>query len=124
MTPNSFRAIMRGANEADVKAAIGEVGRSLERPLLRDVVTDLLGREPRPVRILNIPVLYLISPAAPNVGKEERWEVFRRYVPTARYLELNEFGGLHEEAGGLELADRVIPFIQEAVAQREGSRQT
>jgi hypothetical protein len=69
---------------------------------------------------LDIPVLFLTSSATLTHGKEERFEVFRRYAPGARHKELKEWGArLHEEAGGHELADKVIPFIQEVIAQRQ-----
>jgi hypothetical protein len=46
-------------------------------------------------------------------------------VPGARHEELKESAPRwYEEAGGHELANKVIPFIQEVIAQREAAGQT
>jgi hypothetical protein len=116
----AFHLAMSGAEEADIQRAMEEAERNRDREVYLAVQDGLLAHEPGPITTLEIPALFL-STAWPTGS----FEIFRCYIPTARYDELKEWGPrLHEEAGGYELADKVIPFIQEVIAQREAAGQT
>jgi hypothetical protein len=71
------------------------------------------------IKPTSIPTLYLSLSVLP--AGSEIFAILRRYAPEAvDGGPLNEWGmRLHEEAGGHELADKVIPFIQGVIAARE-----
>jgi hypothetical protein len=74
---------------------------------------------------LGIPVLYLETPMPFPSPPELRLQIFRSMAPDLRHEVLNEWPlRMQEEAGGEELAGKVIPFIQEVIAEREAKGQT
>jgi hypothetical protein len=111
-----LRAIMAGADEAFVQRAIREVNETLDRTVMNELSAEL---NPIDYGILKIPCLYL-EMTQPPWGTVEFFEIFRQYAPDARRDHISEWGiRMQEEAGGHELADKVIPFIQEVIAQRD-----
>jgi hypothetical protein len=76
----------------------------------------------RDVPSLDCPALYLELPVA--VPQYDVVTLLRGYLPNLRTDKLETYGShLHEEAGGHEVADKVIPFIKEVIAEREASAQ-
>jgi hypothetical protein len=117
--------LMQGAGETEVDRVIAELRRTSDYKFvgrLRDAVVS----HPRlPERPIDIPALYLSPAVLVNPGEEPIFAIFRSYAPGARRDELVDWGRrLHDEAGGLELAGKVIPFIQDVIAQREAAGQT
>jgi class 3 adenylate cyclase len=117
-----MRAVMAGADEDVVERAAHEVALSLDRPVLENVQADEPLRNPQTAATLSLPTLYLRLPT-PTPGMEERFAFFRSYIPDARHDELHEWGlHMHQEEGGHELANKVISFIEEAIASRTPER--
>jgi hypothetical protein len=120
--------MMQGAGEAEIEKAVSEVEATrnsgfLTRWVEESLVEHRAGRSKPVTPSSHTPTLYLSLPVA-IPGGERIVEIFRSYVPNARVDELHEWGlHLHEEAGGHELADKVIPFIEEVIAAREASAQ-
>jgi hypothetical protein len=120
-----LRLVMAGADEADIQRIAQARDRSYDRELALAVGSEFEIREPAAVQTLDVPALYLSATEILSTSKDERFAVFRRYVPGARHEELKESAPRwYEEAGGHELANKVIPFIQEVIAQREAAGQT
>jgi hypothetical protein len=114
-----FEVLMSGAEEDEIGRAVSEVTVTSNPDIGRAIGADVQTREPPPLRPLNVHALYLFVPA-PIPMPEARFEIFRRFIPLARHDELHEWGiHLHKEEGGHELANKVIPFIQEVIAERE-----
>ena len=68
---------------------------------------------------LRCPSLYLELPVAVP-GTEQNEAILSHYLADLRVEPLLLYGlRLHEEAGGHEVADKVIPFIKEVIAARE-----
>jgi hypothetical protein len=112
--------VMAGADEAFLQQAIRQVGETLDREWQEEALassdTDQVEEG-----VLVIPCLFLEPPTPHDI--EGAFEAFRRYALNARRDYLAEFGlKLHEEAGGHELADKVIPFIEGVIAARAGGQ--
>ncbi|HEX5915825.1 MAG TPA: hypothetical protein VFY54_22200 [Rubrobacter sp.] len=121
--------LMQGAEETEIKNAVSKVEGTLNSGFLAGWVQEALAEQQSGILKTikpssRTPTLYLSLPVA-LPGGERIVEIFRSYVPNARVDELHEWGlHLHEEAGGHELADKVIPFIQNVIADREANPQT
>jgi hypothetical protein len=110
--------VMQGADEAVLAGAIAEVQETLDRALAAETMASAVDLPRLDDGIVKIPCLFLEPP--PPLAIEGLFEVFRRYAPGARRESLHEYGlRIHEEDGGRELADKVIPFIQGVIAARE-----
>ena len=122
-SPSQFVAtIMGGASEEVLARTAEEVERTLDQQVLEMTRTESFGAlEPPSIKKISIPALYLTLPALVP-GRDEVFSYFRSLVPDSRLDSLEHFGlRLHEEAGGHELADKVIPFIQEVIAARKSA---
>jgi hypothetical protein len=124
--PGQFvRIVMSGADEELINRTTREIEATVDKDLLQRI---WYGTEP-PIsvpsgRTLDFPALYLTLPVL-TPGRDEVFDYFRRHVPNTKLDQLHEWGfHLHEEKGGHELANKVIPFIQEVIAQREAAGQT
>ena len=113
-------AIMQGADSQTLERSINTALESCDRSVLEFMwgkeyqETDMTGQA-----AVAIPSLYIAIPVQ-IAGPEDLFDVFQSFAPDARRDEVLEWGiHVHEEAGGHELADKVIPFIQEVIAARE-----
>jgi phosphotransferase system HPr-like phosphotransfer protein len=117
------RIAMQGAAEDETRAAVTSVEASVDKELFANVIrryhaTDFTGR----VQI-DLPALYL-QMLVPVPGSDRLDQVFKRMAPAAEMGELELWPSqVYEEAGGHELADKVIPFIQKVIAERGASAQ-
>jgi hypothetical protein len=110
--------VMQGADEQTIARAIREVDETIDRSWVVEAMAAEDDMPPIPVGVLTVPSIYLEP--TPPLTIEGLFEVFHRYAPAARHERLKEWGlRIHEEAGGHELADKVIPFIQQVIAARE-----
>lgn len=67
---------------------------------------------------LNCPALYLSLPGY-QPAREHHAELLRQYLPQLEVGSLQIHGlDLKDEAGGHELADKVIPFLQKSIVRR------
>jgi hypothetical protein len=121
-----LRAIMQGGDEGVVDAAIERAEATLDRGALARL-GEMLPRDldlSKRVR-LGIPVLYLETPMPFPSPPGLRLEIFRSMATNLRHDVLKEWPlRMQEEAGGYELADKVIPFIETVIAEREAKGQT
>jgi hypothetical protein len=110
---------MQGAQADEIERVIGDVKQTLDLDYYHALVAAEWSSELR-IAPSSIPTLYLSYQVA-LPGGEELLAIFRRYAPAAvDGGALREWGRrIHEEAGGHELADKAIPFIQEVIAQRQ-----
>jgi hypothetical protein len=112
-------AIMQGADEQTLSRSIEAALASCDRSVLewmwgRDYQEiDLTGQG-----LVTIPSLYIAIPVQ-IAGPEELFDVFQSFAPAAERDEVVDWGiHVHEESGGRELADKVIPFIEKVIAAR------
>ena len=108
--------LMQGADEDYLAAAIREVNESIDQTRKNQSprVSETQG-SPIEAGILEIPSLFLDPP----LYLDGTFELFKHYAPAARRDTLKGWGTrVHEEDGGRELANKVIPFIQEVIAAR------
>jgi hypothetical protein len=112
--------IMQGANEAEVERVTADLRRTSNYDFVARLRDAFVTHPRAPERPLEVPVLYLSPALQVNPGEEPIFTLFRSFVPEARHGSLTEWGlRIHEEDGGHELADKVIPFIQGVIAARE-----
>jgi hypothetical protein len=119
------RMVMQGAIESEIEKTIADLKRTCDFGFVARVREAVETQAPEAVAMLNVPTLYL-SPAVPiNPGDDKLFEMFQAWFPNARRGRLQEWGlRLHDPAGGAELADIAVPFIQEVIARRETTAQT
>jgi hypothetical protein len=112
--------VMQGADEALVQSAIADVRRTCDWAVLTRGHAAAPERNYRAwITPLDVPALYLSLPFI-LPGSERLFDIFRRYLPQAREEQLHEWPiRMHEGAGGHEVADKVIPFIEEVIAARD-----
>ena len=121
LNPAQFlRAIMQGSDQGAIDEAVERAEATLDRGVLAHVA-ELFSRDldlSKRVR-LDIPVLYLETPMPFPSPPGLRLEIFRSMATNLRHDVLNEWPlRIQEEAGGYELADKVIPFIEQVIAER------
>jgi hypothetical protein len=118
--PSQFvRLTMTGAAENVVTKTVEEVERTLDRAA-SEKFRGYEWLDLKAPGTLPVPALYLTA-AALTPGRDEVFDYFRSLVPNTKLDQLQHFGPrLHEEAGGHELAGKVIPFIEAVIAARDG----
>ena len=111
--------IMQGATEGEVESVIADLRRTSNYDFVAGLRDDFVSKPRAPERPLDIPALYLSPAVQVNPGEEPIFAIFRSFVPRAQRGVLTEWGlRIQEEDGGHELADKVIPFIEEVIATR------
>jgi hypothetical protein len=111
--------IMQGADVADVNRVIADLRRTTNYDFVAALRDDVVSKPRAPEPLRGLPTLYLSPALGINPGEEPIFAIFRSFVPEARHDFLTEWAlHLHEEAGGHELADKVIPFIQKVIVGR------
>jgi hypothetical protein len=113
----AIRAFMQGADDLFIRETVSSLMPTLDSAVLAEVIDDAQRTDFRPIGPIEIPALYIVRVS--SLDARVFFELFQSYVPLARYDECQVWGtSLHEEAGGHELADKVIPFIEEVIAAR------
>jgi hypothetical protein len=113
--------IMQGADVAEVDRVIADLRRTTNYDFVARLRDAVVNKPRAPDPLSDLPTLYLSPALGINPGEEPIFAIFRSFVPGARHDFLTEWGlRLHEEAGGQELADKVIPFIQKVIVGRGG----
>jgi hypothetical protein len=116
--------LMQGANQAYIEAQVRDVEHDLDmgryRAQWQEPALSARGFDlSKPPVILDVPVLHLSLPIE-VAGVDDAATIYRRFVPNARFEQLNVWSNrLHEEEGGRELASHVVPFIKGVMASRE-----
>ncbi|MEX2237710.1 MAG: hypothetical protein WEB00_09270 [Dehalococcoidia bacterium] len=120
MNPSQLiTVLLQGAEEETIQVAIREAEAAVDRGVI-DRLAQLVptDQDLSSVR-LDIPTLYLELPL-PFPGPEARLEILQSMVGDLTQDVLAEWPlHLHEEQGGHELADKLIPFITKVIAERE-----
>jgi hypothetical protein len=116
-------AIMQGADPPTIERSIALALESCDRTVLEHMWgkeyqdTDFTG-----LASVTIPSLYIAIPVM-IAGSEKLFDVYQSFAPNAVRDEVSEWGiHVHEEAGGHELAGKVIPFIEEVIAHRANTQ--
>jgi hypothetical protein len=115
----ALSVVMQDADDSTREAALRRIEETVDRAALRRLGESLATAQLSIEQQVTVPALYLgLSHRIPaNSGQID---IFREYAPGARYDELEMWGPFgHLEAAGYELAGKVIPFIQEVIAERE-----
>jgi hypothetical protein len=113
---------MQGASEEEIQEIVNLFEGDVDRGRLQsaiDLGSIYNALEDPP--LVSVPALYLTLPLA-IPGAEEMADLFRRFVPNTEVHSLSVWGlQQHREEGGIELAEKVIAFIQRVIAERRTS---
>jgi hypothetical protein len=112
------RMTMQGLDEKQIAEVVRDIEEHVD--LSRGPGSELMtGTSLLTDEVVDLPALHLLLPV-PLPGIERTFEFFKKHVPRARTEPLEVWPlRVHEEEGGHELADKVIPFIQSVIAERE-----
>ena len=112
--------IMQGATAEEVERVIADLRRTSNYDFVVRLRDSFVSSPKAPDGPIDIPALYLSPAVQVNPGEEPIFAIFRSFVPGAQRGFLTEWGlRIQEETGGHELADKVIPFIEEVIAARD-----
>lgn len=116
--------VTQGADEATREAIVRALQADVDYASMRklmDWARELSALRDLPT--LDCPALYLELPV--GVPQYDVAALLRGYLPNLRTDSLELYGSnLHEADGGHEVADKVLPFIKEVIAEREANAQT
>ena len=111
--------IMQGAGEHDIELAERQLDATLDSELLAEVFEVVADVHFADLATLDVPAVFFCVPP-PFPGGDVEYEMYQSLVPGVRRDELATWPGqIHLPEGGNELADKVIPFIEEVIATRE-----
>jgi hypothetical protein len=113
--------IMQDADESERNKMAQLLDEDVDRVCLTSFINGLGRKRPfENVQPIDCPALYLdLAVAVPGAGHNE--DVLRRYLPRLQVDSLSLYGlRLQEEAGGHEVADKAIPFMEGIIKGREG----
>jgi hypothetical protein len=113
-----LRITMQGAPEEQVVEETRRLESTLDRSVLEEIIDVTSQADYAGLPSYTVPTLYLATQVAVP-GAEYAQEILKSWLTDVREDVLYEWPlRLHEETGGRELADKVIPFIQEVITAR------
>jgi hypothetical protein len=111
--------IMQGASAQEIETAERQLEATLDKEALEGIFEEVADVVFPEIVTLEVPAVFFVLPP-PFPGGQVEYEIYQEMVPGIRRDELTIWPGqIHLVDGGHELADKVIPFIQEVIAARE-----
>jgi hypothetical protein len=118
----AFPVLMEGADPRQVHSIVSALEGVMDRQAHIEVTADFIETDFLGKARVDVPILCL-EPAT-NVPSAPP-DLLRYLASDVREGRLQEWGTrLQDEEGGHELADKLIPFIQQVIAEREAKAQT
>ena len=118
----AFPVLMEGADPRQVHSIVSALEGVMDRQAHIEVTADFIETDFLGKASVDIPILCL-EPAT-NVPSAPA-DLLRHFASDVREGRLQEWGTrLQDEEGGHELADKLIPFARQVIAEREAKAQT